>query len=169
LECKASLDTQLPVLQHELKQKADLLYDICHILGKMLYGCVGAIDGWLPQINKPLSSMDVDYFSGHYNYFRLNVQAACNAYCKCDHLEVAVGKAGICTTITINIRIFCQKFQKFVSWKLTCLATCGLIVFMKNRFPTNEKREDQLSFSSTSIIFVIVSSNGGTSTQLSML
>ena len=88
LDCKA-LDITLPVLRHELKQKADQFNDISHMPGKMLYGCVGAIDGWLTQINKPSNTTDADYFSGHYNCFGLNVQAVCDAYCKFTHLEVA--------------------------------------------------------------------------------
>jgi hypothetical protein len=40
----------------------------------MLYGCVGAIDGSLPQINKPSNATDADYFGGHYNCFGLNLK-----------------------------------------------------------------------------------------------
>jgi hypothetical protein len=70
MECKA-LDIELPVLQHELKQKADQFNDKSHM---------PAIDGWLPQII-PSNTTNADYFRGHCNCFGLNVQAVCRASC----------------------------------------------------------------------------------------
>jgi hypothetical protein len=82
LECKA-LDIQFPVLQHELKQKADQFNNnISHMAGKMLYGCVGAINGSLFQINKQSNTTDADYFSDHYHCFGLNVQVVSDGSCK---------------------------------------------------------------------------------------
>jgi hypothetical protein len=88
LNCKA-LDIHVPIMQHELKEKADEFYTVSSMPGKMFHGCVGAIDGWLPTINKPNVNNDADYRSGHYNCFGLNVQALCDASLKFIFIEVA--------------------------------------------------------------------------------
>jgi hypothetical protein len=42
-------------------------------------GFLGAIDDWLPRIEMPYDvSNQVDYFSGHYRCYGLNVQAVCD-------------------------------------------------------------------------------------------
>ena len=47
--------------------------------GNLYYGVVGAIDGWLACTNAPAVLNTVDYFSGHYFRYGLNVQAVCDA------------------------------------------------------------------------------------------
>jgi hypothetical protein len=57
----------------------------------MMDGCVGAIDGWLCQIKVPSASDTANiasYFSGHYQCYGINVQAACDARCRFTYLSV---------------------------------------------------------------------------------
>jgi hypothetical protein len=65
-----------------VKQKADQYNDISCMTGKMLYGCVRAIDGGLTQINKPSNTADVDYFSSHLALYDCNL-----ALCDCKELK----------------------------------------------------------------------------------
>ena len=50
----------------------------------LITGCVGALDGFLQEMRCPLKKevgLNVEgYFSGHYNCYGLNCQAACDAY-----------------------------------------------------------------------------------------
>jgi len=51
----------------------------------VLEGCVGALDGWLCQINVPLgrdTSNISACFSGHYQCYGINVQAVCDSRCR---------------------------------------------------------------------------------------
>jgi hypothetical protein len=97
-------------VQHELKQKADQFNGLSHMPGKILCGCVGAIDGWLTQINKPSNTTNANYFSDHYNCFSLNFQAGSDAYCKLIHLEVSAPGH------TNNVRAYrrCVKLKNWI-------------------------------------------------------
>jgi hypothetical protein len=57
----------------------------------LINGCIGALDGWLCQIQVP-SANEVtwvkSYFSGHYQCYGVNVQATCDAYCQFTSLSV---------------------------------------------------------------------------------
>ena len=75
------LAIKLPTTPEELKRSADE-WDTWSGANSIYYGVVGAIDGWLASINKPMVSNDADYFSGHYFCFGLNVQAVCDARCR---------------------------------------------------------------------------------------
>ncbi len=58
-------------------------------------GCVAAIDGWLCPIVTPRQSETASarlFFSGHYQTYGLNVQAACNS--SCEFVEVCVTAPG---------------------------------------------------------------------------
>ena len=53
----------------------------------IIRGCLGAIDGWLCLINTPrtdevLGGNVESYFSGHYQTYGINVQAAVDAHCR---------------------------------------------------------------------------------------
>ena len=76
-DCEA-LQIQVPQTQDELKCHADMWNDHSSA-GNLYYGVVGAIDGWLACTNAPAVSNTVDYFSGHYFRYGLNVQAVCDA------------------------------------------------------------------------------------------
>ena len=56
-----------------------------------LFKCnLGAIDGWLPRTEMPRDvSNQVDYFSGHYHCYGLNVQAMCDPDLSFLYLSVA--------------------------------------------------------------------------------
>jgi hypothetical protein len=46
---------------------------------QLMNGFLGAIDGWLPRTEMPYDvSNQVNYFSGHYQCYGLNVQAVCD-------------------------------------------------------------------------------------------
>jgi hypothetical protein len=56
----------------------------------VLDGYVGALDGWLCRIKVPLgkdTSKIRSYFSGHYQCYGVNVQAACDARCRFTYLS----------------------------------------------------------------------------------
>ena len=57
-------------------------------------GCVGALDGYLALIDKPVCKGSSDYyFSGHYFHHGLNVQAMCDHMCRFTYFNViAPGK-----------------------------------------------------------------------------
>jgi hypothetical protein len=73
------LEIKLPDCEDELNRVASEWSRRSMSFG-LLDGFISAMDGWLCCINKP---WDVDnpgdYFSGHYQRFGLNVQAACDA------------------------------------------------------------------------------------------
>jgi DDE superfamily endonuclease len=60
--------------------------------GDLFKGCVGAIDGWLAQINKP-NQREVenvaDYHSGHYHCYGLNAMAVCDSRLRFTYFAVA--------------------------------------------------------------------------------
>jgi hypothetical protein len=56
----------------------------------VLDGCVGALDGWLCRIKVPLGKDTSNiraYFSGHYQCYGVNVQAACDSRCRFTYLS----------------------------------------------------------------------------------
>jgi hypothetical protein len=61
----------------------------------LLRGCIGCVDGYLLRIKTPASSETGNvksYFSGHYQAYGLNVQAACDSRCR--FIEVCVAAPG---------------------------------------------------------------------------
>jgi DDE superfamily endonuclease len=59
----------------------------------LLWGCVGAVDGWQCFIQTP-SAVDAEYnvtqyFNGHYKRYGLNVQAMCDGFCRFTFVAVA--------------------------------------------------------------------------------
>jgi hypothetical protein len=58
----------------------------------VMAGCVGAVDGWLCQIMVP-SSGEVGqvrpFFSGHYRYYGVNVQACCDSHCRFTSVSIS--------------------------------------------------------------------------------
>jgi hypothetical protein len=66
-------------LASELQQSAADFSAKSH--GGALNGCITALDGWLCRIQVPPAAEKMNkasYFSGHYQYHGLNVQAACD-------------------------------------------------------------------------------------------
>jgi hypothetical protein len=54
-------------------------------------GCIGALDGWLCQVQVPSANEAKkvkEYFSGHYQCYGLNIQATCDASCSFTPLSV---------------------------------------------------------------------------------
>ena len=73
-------------------------------------GCVGALDGYLPLIGKPICKNGVNYyFSQHYFHYGLNCQAMCNHKCRFMMFEVVA--PGRCPG---NMAI--EKLDKFIAW-----------------------------------------------------
>ena len=55
-------------------------------------GCVGAIDGWLCPILRPTpTSVNtvIDFFSGHYQKYGINVQLCCDSLCRFTEFSVS--------------------------------------------------------------------------------
>lgn len=77
--CEA-LQVQLPDASNlgELQELANKWSSKSTAFG-LFPNCLGAIDGWLPRTEMPRDvSNQVDYFSGHYHCYGLNVQAMCD-------------------------------------------------------------------------------------------
>jgi hypothetical protein len=80
-------NTDCSELQIELPDPANL-GELNKLAGKfakilqpyqLMDGCLGAIDGWLACTEKPYdASNQVDYYSGHYQCYGINVQAMCD-------------------------------------------------------------------------------------------
>ena len=88
LQCEA-LSFQLPTSQEKLQEYANGFDQISTAEG-LFFGVVGAIDGWLCCINKPSDvSNPLDYFSGHYRRFGLNVQAVVDSEFRFTYVSVA--------------------------------------------------------------------------------
>lgn len=84
----SQLALKFPTDRHQLKRVA-LEFQQKSSFGVM-DGCVGALDGWLCRIKVPLSkdtSNIRSYFSGHYQCYGVNVQAACDARCRFTYLS----------------------------------------------------------------------------------
>jgi len=79
-----------PGLDINLPQTASEWEDVrkgfaCRSTGGLLNGCVGALDGFFQAINAPWRKIVgnvVAYYSGHYESYGLNCQAACDAKLK---------------------------------------------------------------------------------------
>jgi hypothetical protein len=87
------LEIRLPLTDDEIREGIDEWADHS-TAGELLYGFIGAIDGWLCCTNMP-SGVDneTDYFSGHYHRYGLNVQAVCDANLRFKYFTVvAPGK-----------------------------------------------------------------------------
>jgi hypothetical protein len=68
--------------------------------------CLGAIDGWLPRTEMPRDvSNQVDYFSGHYHCYGLNVQAMCDP--DLAFLYLAIAAPGKVNDIRAFYRVDC--------------------------------------------------------------
>jgi hypothetical protein len=52
-------------------------------------GAAGAVDGWLCHMNKPIVHDTSVFFSGHYQWFDLNVQAMCDVHLQFMFLGIA--------------------------------------------------------------------------------
>jgi hypothetical protein len=88
LQCEA-LSLKLPASQEALKACANG-FECKSTAEGVFFGFVGAIDGWLCCINKPLDvSNPLDYFSGHYRRFGLNVQAMVDSNFRFKYVKVA--------------------------------------------------------------------------------
>jgi len=72
------LQIQLPTDEEELETFA-MDWDAVSGAGGIYHGVVGAIDGWLCCIDRPSVPSPVDYFSGHYQRFGINIQAVCDS------------------------------------------------------------------------------------------
>ena len=96
LSCKRVIDMFLDAIDHnsqcrelqiELPDPSNK-NDLDNLAGKwsrvssaynLMNGFIGAIDGWLPRTEMPYDVPNqVDYFSGHYQCYGLNVQAICD-------------------------------------------------------------------------------------------
>ena len=54
------------------------------------YGCLSAIDGWLCTTEKPSDVLNpIEFCSGHYQRYGLNVQAMCDANLRFSYISVA--------------------------------------------------------------------------------
>ena len=71
---------KLPQTTAQLEELAQGFNSISGVDG-LFHGCVGAMDGWLCCTTQPIDHNIMnkrDYFSGHYQFLGLNVQAICN-------------------------------------------------------------------------------------------
>ena len=88
-------DSDNPELQMILPTSSDELenlargWDSVSNANGIFYGVLGAIDGWLCCIDKPLEVGSGPYFSGHYQRCGINVQAICDANCQFIYLAAA--------------------------------------------------------------------------------
>ena len=72
-------EIKIPYTASELSQIADS-WNMLSTANGIFYGAVGAVDGWLATIEKlSLVPNPTDYFSGHYQYYGINVQAVCDS------------------------------------------------------------------------------------------
>ena len=79
----------LPSSYDDLKKVSDEWSQRSSAYG-IFHGCLGAIDGWLCATEKPADiSNPVDFQSGHYQRFGLNVQAMCDANLRFSYISVA--------------------------------------------------------------------------------
>ncbi|KAL3761004.1 hypothetical protein ACHAWU_004624 [Discostella pseudostelligera] len=78
-ECKElQISLPDPTSKRELRELEDKWRKVSTAHG-IMGGFLGAIDGWLPRIEMPWEvNNQVDYFSGHYQCYGLNVQAMCD-------------------------------------------------------------------------------------------
>jgi len=74
----ATLRFHCPVDADELRQCADEWDEVSGGFG-LYYGAIGCLDGWLCCTNKPSVRNALDYRSGHYQRYGLNIQAMCDA------------------------------------------------------------------------------------------
>lgn len=89
------LAAKLPTMEKELKIVVRGFQAISSSDG-IFDGVIGALDGWLCTINSPRNVQNaVDYRSGHYGVFGLNVQAMCDHKLRFQYYCVAApGKTG---------------------------------------------------------------------------
>ena len=81
--CCAELSYSFPSTAEEFEDAAKGFRE-CSSNG-VIDGCVGCVDGLLLQIQTPASNETGNvkaYFSGHYQAYGINVQAACDAQCR---------------------------------------------------------------------------------------
>ncbi len=76
--CQA-MQVKLPRTINKLNDLAQHWHDVSTCLINMVNGHIGAMDGWFPCTEMPGDQMNqVDYYSGHYQAYGLNVQAICD-------------------------------------------------------------------------------------------
>jgi hypothetical protein len=75
IECPR-LDIYFPKTKDELDEQASRFESISH--HGLIRGCIGAIDEILIRTVKPAGKKATDYFSGHYKWYGMNVQAVCD-------------------------------------------------------------------------------------------
>jgi hypothetical protein len=76
------LELKIPNTEEGYRAIADGFRDISS--RGVIYGCVGALDGWLCTIQTPPKGRITnpkDYFSGHYHKMGINVQVMCDSHC----------------------------------------------------------------------------------------
>jgi hypothetical protein len=80
------------------------------VLYQLMDGCLGEIDGWLACTEKPYNaSTRVDYYSGYYQYYDINVQAMCDPNLIFLFLQIATpGKV-------IDMRAF-NRYNQLLKW-----------------------------------------------------
>mmetsp|Transcript_14261 Transcript_14261/g.34632 ORF Transcript_14261/g.34632 Transcript_14261/m.34632 type:complete len:288 (-) Transcript_14261:90-953(-) len=97
----------------------------------LLFGFIGAIDGWLVPIEMPRNTPNQgDYFSGHYQRMGLNIQAICDSKLRFIYFTVsAPGKTG-------DARAF-SRLEKLSEWIDTLPE--GLFVGGDNAYPLSSR------------------------------
>jgi hypothetical protein len=123
------LELRLPMIDEEIQKGIDDWAEHSSA-GELLYGFLGAIDGWLCCTNMP-SGVDneIDYFSGHYQRYGLNIQAICDAHLRFLYFTVvAPGKFN-------DARAF-RRCTKLNDW-LNCLPT-GVFVGGDNAYTLSD-------------------------------
>ena len=84
------LAIDLPKKPEEL-EKASNDFTMCSSHG-IISGCVACVDGMLLRIQQPPSASTghvKSYFSGHYQDYGINVQAACDSHCRFLYVKLA--------------------------------------------------------------------------------
>ena len=108
-ECE-HLAIQLPTTEEGLKELADGFGEVSESQD-LMYGCVGAIDGWLCTHERPrFEENQADYFSGHYHRYGSNVQAVCDS--KLKFIYVAYAAPG--KTNNINAFRMCTGLHEWM-------------------------------------------------------
>jgi hypothetical protein len=89
LQCK-KMDIVFPRNSWEIEESAENFKAISS--GGVVDGCVACIDGMLLSIQTPSKDETgnvISYYSGHYSEYGINVQAACDSFCRFVYVSLA--------------------------------------------------------------------------------
>jgi hypothetical protein len=110
VECCPQLELKLPTTDEEIEKCRDEWAQLSSA-GGLFYGFVGAIDGWLCCSKMPKGvDNQLDYRSGHYQRYGLNIQAVCDANLR--FLYFTVVAPGKCNDARAFKR--CEKLNKWL-------------------------------------------------------